>query len=314
MISALRSFRQLCASVALVGALSHGARADERVVPEARIESARGLALGSGMRAASASTQAQAENAANLPVAGLYHMESFFGYQPQAKRYAAGASVVDSATSRLAAGLSARGLFGENDSGRNSGWEGRLSLGMALGEYVSLGIAGRFANFTVADPKARPERPLDVDDAEPDRRFKLKAFTLDAALSVRPISGLSLSLLGYNLVATDSPLAPQLMGGGAAYMIQGFSVGGDLLVDTNKSHVFSGGGKLQAGGGVEWLAQGVAPLRFGYLYDQGRHQQFITGGVGYVDARVGVQISLRQSVAGVAETALFSAVQYFVPQ
>lgn len=318
MISALRRPRSASPTAAALLALwftlgTAGARADERVVPEARIESARGMALGSGMRSASASTQAQAENPANLPVAALYHMESFFAYQPQAKRYGAGASVVDSATSRLAAGLSARGLFGDNDSGDNSGWEGRLSLGMGLGDYVSLGLAGRYANLTVSDPRARPERPVEPG-GDPDRTFKVKAFTLDAAVSIRPVSGLILSALGYNLIATDSPLAPQLLGGAVSYVIQSFALGGDLLVDTNRADVFSGGAKLKVGGGLEWLAEGVAPVRVGYMYDQGRHQHFVTGGLGYVDQRFGVQLSVRQSVAGVTETTVFSAVQYFVPQ
>jgi hypothetical protein len=317
-ISALRRLRSATPKPAALLALgmalgSTVARADERVVPEARIESARGMALGTGMRSASASTQAQAENAANLSVASLYHMESFFGYQPQAKRYGAGASVVDSTTSRIAAGLSARGLFGDNDSGENSGWEGRLSFGLALGEYVSLGVAGRFANFTISDPRARPERPAEVGE-EADRTFKVKAFTMDAAVSIRPVSGLILSLLGYNLIATDSPLAPQLLGGGVSYVIQSIAIGGDILIDTNRHEAFAGGPKLKAGGGLEWLAEGVAPVRVGYMYDQGRHQHFVTGGLGYVDQRFGVQLSLRQTVAGVSETALFSAVQYFVPQ
>jgi hypothetical protein len=286
--------------------------ADGRAIPEARIESARGVALGTGTRAAAASTQAHAENPANLPLSSLYHMEAFLGYQPRLRRTGAGAAVVDSSTSRLAAGFSARGLFGDNDAGVNSGWEGRASLGMALGDMLAVGIAGRYANFTVSDPRARPERPVEVD-AQPDQTFKLKAFSMDAAVTLHPLASFSVSLLGYNLIDTKSPLAPTLLGGSAAFGAQGLTVGGDLLVDMNRTQTFSGP-KLLAGSGVEYLAEGVAPLRAGYMFDQGRHQHLLTGGIGYVDQRMGIQVSLRQSVAGTRETTIFTAVQYFMQQ
>lgn len=282
----------------------------EPVVREARIESARGVALGTGMRANGMSTQAQAENPANLPFGGLYHLESFFGYQPNLKRIGAGAAVADSMTSRLAAGVSARGLFGDNDAGDNSGWEGRLGFGFPLADIISVGVAGRYANFTVSDPKARPERR--ATETEPaDQTYKLKAFTMDAAIALRPIEGLSLAALGYNLIDTGSPLAPLLVGGGLAFGRAGFSLGGDVLVDVNTHKQFSGA-KLQVGGGLEYLAQGVAPFRIGYMYDQGRHQHAVTAGLGYITDRFGAQLSLRQVVDDPKDTTLFSVVQYFV--
>jgi hypothetical protein len=69
---------------------------------------------------------------------------------------------------------------------------------------------------------------------------------------------------------------------------------------------------LLVGGGIEYLASGLAPLRFGYAYDQGRDQSFLTGGLGFVDPRFGAQLSLRQSINGRGETSLFLGVQYFV--
>jgi hypothetical protein len=300
-------------AVAFVGFCSTGRGAQaEPVVREARIESARGVALGSGLRANSVASQAQAENAANLPMSELAHLESFFGYQPTLKRIGAGAAVVDSMTSRLAAGLSARGLFGDNSAGENSGWEGRLSLGFPIIKLLSVGVAGRYANFTVSDPKARPERRAQ-DDLPADHVYKLKGFTMDAAATLHPIEGISIAALGYNLIDTGSPLAPLMVGGGLAFSKGSFSIGGELLVDLNTHEQFSGP-KLTAGGGVEFLAQGLAPLRLGYQYDNGRHQHAVTAGVGYVDQRFGAQLGLRQVVGDYKDTTLFSAVQYFISQ
>jgi len=287
----------------------------ERVVPAPRIESPRGVALGSGVRAAAASTQAQAENPANLVLGGLYHIESFLAYDPTFKRVGLGGAVVDSMTSRLAAGFSARALFGENTAGGNAGFEGRLGLGLPLAEFISIGIAGRYSNMRVSDPHAIPERPQTAEEIEaeekPDRSFKLKAFTMDAAITLRPVAGLSIAALAYNLIDTESVLAPLMVGGSVAFSSSALTVGGDVLVDLNTHDVFDGP-KLQFGGGGEYLVQGTVPLRLGYMYDQGRQQNFVTGGLGFVDPRFGLQLSMRQSLNRGSETTLFGALQYFV--
>lgn len=293
-----------------LGLLMTGTARADRVVPPSRIESPRGVGLGTGVRAAAASTQAQADNPANLVLGGVYHIESFVAYDPTFKRVGYGASVVDSMTSRLAAGMSVRALSGRNDAGKNEGWEAKLGLGLPLGDMLSIGISGRYARFKIADTHAVPEG-VPVVDQPPDRRFRIQAFTMDAAITLRPVPGFAIAALAYNLIDTKSALAPLTVGGSAAFSSAGLTVGGDVLVDLNKQDQFSGP-KLTIGGGLEYLASGLAPLRLGYAYDQGRDQSFITGGLGFVDPRFGAQLSLRQSVSGRGETALFLGVQYFV--
>ncbi len=311
--SLLFSLTSLAAVLGTMAAFTSSVRAQARVLPEARIESARGIALGTGARASAVSTHAQADNPANVPEGGVYHIEPFIGYQPQHKRVGWGASVVDSMTSRLAAGLSARGLFGDNDAGENSGWEGRLSLGFPFGDVLSIGVAGRYANFTVSDPEAVPETPRVAGSTAPiDQTFKLKAFTMDAAITLRPIDGLSISALGYNLIDTESVLAPLTVGGSVAFAFGSVAtIGGDLLADLNTHDTYDGV-KLQVGGGFEYLASGVVPLRIGYQFDQGREQNALTGGLGYVDYNFGAQIGMRQTLSGYKESTLMLSLSYFV--
>jgi hypothetical protein len=221
-----------------------------------------------------------------------------------------GGAVVDSMTSRLAAGISARALFGDNDAGENKGWEGRLSLAFPLADVLSVGVAGRYSNLRVSDPRAVPEKAATLE-APADRSFKLKAFTMDAAITLRPVAGLAISALAYNLIDTESALAPLMVGGSVAFSSAGLTLGGDVLVDLNTHDAFSGP-KLTLGGGAEYLVQGMIPLRLGYMYDQGRAQNFVTGGFGFVDPRFAMQIGLRQSVNGGSETTIFGAMQYFV--
>jgi hypothetical protein len=296
-----------------VGALAGRAHAQQRVIPEARIESVRGVALGTGARASAVSTQAATDNPANLPLGGLYHIEAFMGYQPQLKRLSFGGSVVDSMTSRLAAGLSLRGFAGDNDAGENSGWEGRLGLGFPFGDMFSIGIAGRFSNYTVSDPHAVPEPRPPGATGPVDQTFKLhRVFTMDAAMTLRPTEGFAISALAYNLIDTESALAPLTVGGSAAFTFDSaLTLGGDVLVDLN-THDSFGGAKLTGGGGLEYLASGVVPLRGGVLYDQGRKQTSVTAGIGFVETNFGIQVGLRQSVSGYRESTVMAALQYFV--
>jgi hypothetical protein len=214
-------------------------------------------------------------------------------------------------SNRIAAGLSSRFLFGDNSAGEHSGWEGRISLGAPIGDMVAIGVAGRYGNFTVSNPHAKPEREP-IEDEPRDRTFKFKAFTMDAAVTLRLFESLTLSAIGTNLINTDSPLAPLMVGGAASFGSSYFSVGADVMVDLNLHDSFSGP-KVLAGGGIEYLTQGVAPLRIGYVYDEGRHTNAITGGLGYIDQRFSIQLSVRQVLdGGYKDTNLFSSIQYFV--
>ena len=131
-------------------------------------------------------------------------------------------------------------------------------------------------------------------------------------MTLRLVDALSISALAYNLIDTRSPLAPLMLGGSAAVRLgDGFSLGGDLLFDMNTHKQFNGP-KLQTGGGIEYLASGVIPLRGGYMFDQGRKQHFVTGGIGFVDAAFGLHISLRQAVGGPKESSVMAGLQYFV--
>jgi len=268
------------------------------------------MALGTGAIASAAASQALADNPANLPFSRQYQVESFLAYDPTFRSFGWGGSVTDAVTSRLAAGASMRSLFGGNDAGENKGWEGRVALGFPIVDQLSIGIAGRYANFSLSDTRALPEQPP-VEGAPPDQTFKFKGFTMDTALTLRPVPGLSLSGLAYNVIKQESPLAPLLVGGSLAFGSAGLTLGGDVLVDLNR-HAYFDGGKILAGGGLEYLVGGALPLRMGYRFDQGREQHAVTGGIGYVEERFGALISVRQILSGESETSLFFAAQFFV--
>lgn len=260
-------------------------------------DSTRGLAMGTGARASSVSTAALSTNPAGLGIGRLYHLEGLAGYEPDARRWELGASVVDSMTNKLAAGLAFRGLLGNGETGY-SGIDGRLGLGFPLSEAFALGVAGRYLSLT---------RDGQTPDGEDDSL--VNGFTLDASILVQPTEGLRILAFGYNLIDLESALAPLTLGGSAAFTVaEAFSIGGDVLVDLTTYDQ----AEWTAGGGVEYLAGGQVPLRVGYAFDHGRHVHTVTGGLGYVDQKVGLDLSLAQDVSGGSETRLLAAIRYFV--
>ncbi|MAQ18001.1 MAG: hypothetical protein CMN30_24790 [Sandaracinus sp.] len=250
---------------------------------EETYETARGVGMGLGARATAQGTSALAYNAANIGMAQLYHIETMASFVPGDRAWMYGGAIVDSITSKMAAGLSFHGFYGSGDRALR-GYDGRLALGLPLSQKIGLGLSARYINL-----RSRQEN----SDGE-SVGAGVKAFTLDASIRVTPVDGLHIALLGNNLIRTDSPLAPLTLGGGLGYAFGNlFSVSGDILVDLTTFEQ----AELLFGVGIEYLAGESFPLRVGYRRDQGRVLNQITASVGYVDQQFGMDIALRQDIA-----------------
>ena len=273
-----------------------GAQAQTPPSPE-DMETARGVALGTGVRASATSTSALAYNPAGLAGGRLYHLEAGAMYEPAFGRFIAQSAVADSMTSKIAAGMSIRGIFG-SDSAEHTGIDGRLALALPLGEAISIGLSGRYMSIDgQGQTTAGVARP------------GATGFTMDASIRISPVAGLVLAGYGYNLIDVGSPLVPLRAGGGISYTIaNALTLGGDVLVDPRTFDRT----RLYAGGGVEYLAAGSVPLRLGYSWDQGRQLHVVTGGLGYIERKVGVDISIRQQVSGGSDTTVMASLRYFI--
>ncbi|HEX4352394.1 MAG TPA: hypothetical protein VHZ95_05755, partial [Polyangiales bacterium] len=260
-------------------------------------ESARGLALGTGQRAASMSTSALAYNPAALVAGRVYHVEGLVDYMADLKTVALGGAVVDSSTSALGAGFALRGFL-SGDSGLG-GIDGRLALALPLSDAISIGLAGRYLNVTG-----------EVDAPSGTSRERLvKGFTMDASLRVAPIPEVQLDIAAYNFINRDSSYAPIVIGGGAAFALADVAViGADLLVDLTSFNKTD----FMVGGGIEVFAGATVPLRVGYSYDTQRRQNTIGFGLGYTDASVGFDLSLRQDLGGLGDTRLMAAFRFYI--
>jgi hypothetical protein len=257
-------------------------------------ESARGMALGTGQRAAAMSTSALAYNPAGLTIGKVYHVEGAVDYMADMKTVALGGAIVDSSTTRLAAAFGARGFL--SGQGGLGGFDGRLALAFPFSDAVSIGVTGRYLNVS-------------ADTVDGTNSKLAKGFTMDAALRIAPVPEVQLAVIGQNFINLNSAYVPVVFGGSAAFAIAEIAtIGADLLVDTTSF----GSADITVGGGAEFLLGGAVPLRAGYFYDSKRAQNTISFGIGYTDRSVGFDLALRQQLGGFGDTRLMAAIRYYV--
>jgi len=254
-------------------------------------DNARGVALGTGVRATATSNSAVLYNPAALVLTRAYHVEGTVDYMPDRHTVALGGNVADSLTSRVAAGLAVRGFLG-GDRGLG-GIDGRLALGLPLSDAVSIGVSARYLNVS-------------HDDAQLDPGGKAKGFTLDASLRVSPIPSLQLYVGGFNLIDRKSAYAPVLVGGGAGLTLGDLAViGADVLVDLSSFRREN----LTFGAGLELLASQPFPIRVGYQRDSQREQNTLSFGIGYSGRQASVDLSMRQDLGGANDTRFMGGVR-----
>ncbi len=265
-------------------------------------ETTRGVAMGLGARASAASTSGLAYNAAGMSITRAYHIESVAGYEPGTSRFTIGAALVDSFSSPVAMGVSYRYIMGNGQYG-HGGMEGRVALGLPLGDAFAIGVSGRYMSFW------REGQP------EGDERGPFaEGITMDASIRVSPVAGLHIAALGYNLIDHGTSLVPRLVGGSASYTIENMvTLAFDGLADLSTFYAPDGSLRPEAllGGAVEVFLSGV-PIRAGYSFDTGRDIHYITAGLGYVTNEWGLDFSYRQQVVGDDDTWLLLGFRYSV--
>ena len=271
---------------------------DSPMLPDT-METARGMAMGLGARASATSLSGLAYNAAGLSISRLYHIGSMVQYDPQAGRFTAGAALIDSYSGPVNAGVDFRYVHGNGRSG-HGGYDGRVALGLPLGDHFAIGLTGRYMSFwregqEGADPYA-------------------EHVTFDASVRVTPIPGLHIAALGYNLIDVGSPLAPIQAGGSISYTIDStFTLAFDGLADFTTFQNEDGSMRPEAliGGSAEYFT-GEVPIRAGYIFDSGRGLHYVTAGVGWMNREMGIDIACRQQVTGPLNTWLLASYRYFI--
>ena len=277
--------------------------------PPIAAETARGIALGTGMRAASVSTSALAYSPGALALGNLYHIEANVDYMTAFETVALGAAAVDSSTSKIGAGIGLRGFLSGDDGYATdygydlNGLDGRLGVAFALSDAFSIGVLGRYINVSTETE--------DNDDVE-----LVEGFTMDASLRIVPTDGLQIDIGALNFIDLDKPYVPVMITGGIAIAaVESLSFGVDVLTDVSSFD----NPQVTVGGGIEYLGGNSVPIRAGYSFDVARELHALGVGIGYTDQRIGLDLGVQQQLNKSGEdprvgheTRILAAVRYYV--
>ncbi len=282
---------------ALAGSMSLAAglaRADGEVL------SPRATGVGESLRAAATGSLATKLNPAGLALVRSYVIEASYGYTPGDKTHVQAVSICDSVTARVGACLFYNHLSSDpSEMGDRSMHEGGITMAAPLGA-LNLGITNRYVSY-----KETVVEDVPVDGSK-------KGFIMDAGLTYRVFSMLTLAVVGYNLVGSDAERFSRAIGGGLAVNAMP-----KLLLSADARYDFEHE-IARYGGGLEYLLgggtgnQGV-PLRAGYVYDSGTKGSYITGGLGFVTPRLGLDAALRRQVSEGDELMIALSLRLFLP-
>lgn len=250
------------------------------------LDNPRAVAMG-GVRGDPVANHAVIHNPAGLSRAYLYFAEAFY-LRDSAGHNVVGANIVDSKTQRqLAVGVAYGYQFTDGEADIiTDGHDVRLSMSHPFTDRVHIGVGLHYLHLDRSVPTEEGEEPaFEVED--------LKGFTLDAGLLIDVGEGLTLGLVGENLIDLEDPALPRRVGGGAAFTADRFSLDVDVLADFDSDP--QGDTAVLFEGGLELLVADAVPLRAGYTWNGALEQSWIGGGIGFLtkgEGTKGGQISI----------------------
>jgi len=270
------------------------------------VESPRALAMGGGLAATGASTVALYQNPANMELTRVYHFEAESAFSPEARRYDIGGAIVDSANGRFGGGLG--GNFGTLDpDGIHRTWtDFRVALSYQLGDHIAFGLAGRYLGVD-QDTSVGPFGASLISSGTPTKPLG-QYLTFDAGLTVTPVQGLHIGVVGHNLTDPDVSLAPTTVVGGIGYDSHVFAIEADLLGDFTTWQK----DEIRASAGGELFLGEHVPVRLGYRYDGGTNTHALSAGLGYIGQQWSAEYSARRDIVGDHPATMMSlSIRYF---
>jgi hypothetical protein len=277
------------------------------------LQGTRSTAMGGTLRAAPSSETALLLNPAGMSLSRAYVLSGLYQYRASDAASFVNASVVDSATKKLAAGLyysfvyasPSRTLY--NVPGGSftleetlKTHEAGLALSYPLASMLHLGVGVKYVNVAVEQPEGTPETAAD-DGAS--------GVSMDMGAILVPFPSLHLAVTYSNAIPLDHETYPRLLGMGISY-----GLGTRLLAEFDTVLDFDRGDGVKAsyhGGGEFVLAQRYG-VRAGAMHDTLRDATYVTCGLGVLAQKVALDFALRQMVDGGAETMVAFSVRFFV--
>jgi hypothetical protein len=274
----------LLSAAVLLPAVAHADNVTESMGPRA-------IAMGEALRAASFGSLSTTLNPAGLALSKTYELEATYGFRPEDSANLFSASVCDSVTTRIAACLFYK-FLDANPSTVDGEWErtmhaAGMTLAAPVGDALTLGVSGKYVDY----------QETDGTRTSPPDRSRSGAFIVDAGATVKAGSMINIGLVAHNLMGSDAGEFPRELGGGlAAFASSKVMLGADARWNLEKATGrFGLGGELFLP--MQEGQQGI-PLRLGLLHDTDGSSTYLSGGLGFINPRVAVDLGARKGVSG----------------
>ncbi len=309
----------------LVAGASGVARAQSDVV------GARAIGQGEAARATPTGAEGPLLNPAGMSLSRQYVIEANYGFNVEQLGHQAHVSVVDSVTSRVAAGLFYDFIYAQPKLGfdwaggrvestqlTRTGHVAGLSLSIPLGDKFIIGATAKYLHLDTTAPLPAGTVPQNIT------LDTVNGITFDVGLLVRLGEKFRIAAIGYNLWDHGSRESPLSLGMAIAVTpVPQLNINFDAVLNFTgyqTYHLDQMTGKVshddrvtgRLGPGIEWVVASKVPLRVGVVYDSGLPGTFITAGLGYVSTSFGVDLGYRAKVQGGIENVLMVGVRIFV--
>ena len=302
----------------------------------------RSAGVGEALRADASGALGPMLNPSGMVLTKAYTIEAMYGFDVRSIGSNLHLSIVDSTTSKLAAGIyydfiyaspkyGPTGVPGLDPASKPSithtGSETGLALGVPLGSWFALGASLKYVRFTSDTPNplynaaTNPNAPQTLTLQSTTSAAAADGFTLDVGLTLRLGDKFNLAVVGYNLIPLRAFDAPLALGMGLAVKpTPNLTIAFDDVLYFDKYHKLLDPilGTTQSqvtnrlGGGLEWLAGGKVPIRVGALWDQGRPGGYLTMGLGYVSTTFAIDLSYRQQITNGDDSRLVLGLRVFL--
>ncbi len=268
----------------------------------------RAVGLGEAVRASASGAAATQVNPAGAALTQSYSLEGTYGFRPEDDATIAGAAVCDSVTNKVAACLYYNYFGASPTGGKRSLHDIGITVSVPVANKLYLGSTTRYVDYTETGSLADPE-----DDSRDG------GFIMDYGLILKLAPQFAVAGVAYNLIGSDAANFPRGIGSGLSVNLgERFVLGADAVwnlqaPEGTKTGRYGAGGELFLTG--DGGQQGY-PLRIGYVFDTSDDSQYVTGGLGFVTPRVGLDVGVRKQVGGEIgdEVMVQFGLRLFMPQ
>ena len=300
---------------------------------------ARGYGMGSAGIGSATGALASQLNPSGLTLSHEYDLEATYGFDVHSLGSTLHLAIADSATnSRVMMGVYYTFIHSSprlsylycapeqpscppfslaGDVGRQ-GHETGLAIAVPLGDRFSIGVNAKYITISteVNNPSASTAgQPATFTVDNSTSAASADGFTIDAGLTVRVTDSFNIGAVGYNLVPLYSTEAPIGLGFGLSYLIAGRLLAvADAVIDFNKWRNADGSRITSAriGGGLEYYAGNIVPIRVGASGDTGRPGAWLSIGTGYKGQSFGIDLAYQQQVKAGAGSFISAGLRVFL--